>query len=720
MHSQLYVRLPLYFMIFLLAAGTVSADKPQAQVQPLSTVDPIPITPDAAPVIFRTGDTCSVNPGGDPVYYIYPWVVGNDLYKAYQDPAETCSGPYPYTIEMVHLPLIYLDTGTVYLSVDIESVDYSDPSCPRPGTLLAISPYYELILENNFYMVNIPLDTPVVVNGPYFVGAYFGVEGNPEAAAMVTDTNPLPCVSYNDWGEGYVDLDTVTNDQGQKVFPGRLILYSSGTTGGGGGTQPAPAAQFINPIFNQSLGTVVDLWANDAAGSEIIERASFQFRSDGDWMDIGFDADDNPPLRNGVTGSGTGNGLAYTWNTSGIAAGDYELRAIIGDTLGRSDTVVIPVDIDPSPPRPVFSRPVTGQNVCRDATIEVTFADDDISFVSFERKSIPRNYSLSIPLISQQFGGDTDADPDDGNTVANGEYGDYCSAAAAAAMALKYWFNKGYTYLLREGGSTILTDTQLMERLFTAMVIADNLGAYDEEMIAGLRSYVLSHGAQVKLDINRRPGISDLYTWMGDYEYAVMVGLSGDPGRWLTAAGVSGMIDENGYFTFRMADPATGVVSLHDVKEEAGRLWIDYNSNWHEIDIMVGVIGYDWTVSRTAVGVDAIGNDGWSYQWNIDGLSEDSLYFVHATGSDQDGKQASASVLVQMDCSAGNVSGDVNHDGEVNPADIVFLSNYLYLGGPPPPGDINAADINCDNALNLADLIYLFNYLYQGGPAPCP
>jgi hypothetical protein len=328
---------------------------------------------------------------------------------------------------------------------------------------------------------------------------------------------------------------------------------------------------------------------------------------------------------------------------------------------------------------------------------------------------------MTIPyqIVSQLLGGDTNDNPEDGNPVANGEYGEYCSAPAAAAMSIKLWFNKGYTYLLREG-SSVLTDAQLMDRLFTSMNIAENLGAYDEEVVAGLRAYIISHGSQLKVDTRRQPKINDLFGWMGDCEYSVMVGLSGNPGLWLTAAGVTGMTDENGYYTLRMADPITGVIGQHDVKEETGKLWMDYDGSWHEVDILVGLIPVDWTVSRSAIGVDAISGDGWSFDWEAPSLSQDSLYFVHAVATDQDGKQGSASVLVQYDCTVNGIIGDVNHDGEVNSADIVYLGNYLYLNGPPPPGDYTAADINCDQSLDLADLIYLYNYLFNGGPVPCP
>jgi hypothetical protein len=697
----------------------VYADKPTPQVQKLENAKFLPITPVEIAPMFRAGDTCTVNHAGDPTWYIYPWVVGDELYKAYQDPSLTCAGPYPFTVETIYLPLIYLHTGIIYISVDIETVDLSDPLCPKPGSLLTISPLYDIALEENFYMITIPLDSPVVVNGPYFVGVYFGAAGLPDSAAVVTDTIPVPCVSYNDWGEGYVDLDTVHTDLGEKIFPGRLILYSGGTTGGSGGPQPAPAAQFINPVFNQSLGTTVDLWSNDAAGSEIIDRAEFQYFADPSWIDIGFDDDDASPLRNGVIASGSGDGLSYRWTTTGLAEDNYQLRVIISDTLGRTDTAEAPVEIDPTPPIPEVVEPVLGQNGCGGIAAEYLCDDEDITYISFERKSIPLDFSLPIPVVSQFLGGDANGNPEDGNSAAAGEYGDYCSGPAAGAMAFKYWFNKGYDYILREGTTTI-TDTLLMERLYTAMNIRDNLGAYDEEVVAGLRTYIMGHGAQFELKINRRPSANDLYSWMGDYEYVVLVGLSGNPGLWMTAAGSVGLADPSGQFTFKMANPVTGIITSYSVKEDAGKLWLLYNSVWSEIDILIGVVPLDWIVTRSAIGVDAVGDDGWGFFWNTSSLSEDSLYFLFAGAFDQAGNEGNASVLVQIDCTVNGTAGDINHDGDVNAADIVYMTNFLYMNGTPPPGGYSVTDINCDSSIDLSDVIYLFNYLFNSGPPPCP
>lgn len=62
--------------------------------------------------------------------------------------------------------------------------------------------------------------------------------------------------------------------------------------------------------------------------------------------------------------------------------------------------------------------------------------------------------------------------------------------------------------------------------------------------------------------------------------------------------------------------------------------------------------------------------------------------------------------------------GDVTGEGTIDVADVIFLINYLYIGGPVPV-PLMTGDVNCDGVVNSADVVYLINYLYIGGPSPC-
>ncbi len=60
------------------------------------------------------------------------------------------------------------------------------------------------------------------------------------------------------------------------------------------------------------------------------------------------------------------------------------------------------------------------------------------------------------------------------------------------------------------------------------------------------------------------------------------------------------------------------------------------------------------------------------------------------------------------------VYGDANGDGLADTGDLIYLINYLFLGGVPPDPP-SAGDPNGDCVIDTGDIIYLTNYLYLGG-----
>jgi len=63
------------------------------------------------------------------------------------------------------------------------------------------------------------------------------------------------------------------------------------------------------------------------------------------------------------------------------------------------------------------------------------------------------------------------------------------------------------------------------------------------------------------------------------------------------------------------------------------------------------------------------------------------------------------------------LTGDPNHDGIINIADVVYLINYLFAGGPEPD-PYESGDATCEGEVNIADVILLINYLFVGGSLP--
>jgi len=72
-------------------------------------------------------------------------------------------------------------------------------------------------------------------------------------------------------------------------------------------------------------------------------------------------------------------------------------------------------------------------------------------------------------------------------------------------------------------------------------------------------------------------------------------------------------------------------------------------------------------------------------------------------------------------CNNDGIRGDVDGSGLINIADVIWLVDYIFFGGAPPPC-FEEGDVNSDAAINVADVIHLVDYIFFGGqpPADCP
>ena len=61
------------------------------------------------------------------------------------------------------------------------------------------------------------------------------------------------------------------------------------------------------------------------------------------------------------------------------------------------------------------------------------------------------------------------------------------------------------------------------------------------------------------------------------------------------------------------------------------------------------------------------------------------------------------------------VLGDTDGNGTVAVADVFYLINTLFAGGPAP---VCSADVDASNTVNVSDVFYLINYLFAQGPPP--
>ncbi len=91
----------------------------------------------------------------------------------------------------------------------------------------------------------------------------------------------------------------------------------------------------------------------------------------------------------------------------------------------------------------------------------------------------------------------------------------------------------------------------------------------------------------------------------------------------------------------------------------------------------------------------------------------DSCDLANGTASDTDGDGV-------LDSCPRFIRGDVDGDGVLNLADAVWMLEYLYLPGTPPPPCASAIDFDGGGALDLADAISMLSFLFLGGLEPPP
>ncbi|MCH8027197.1 MAG: hypothetical protein IID63_03640 [candidate division Zixibacteria bacterium] len=667
---------------------------------------------------ISAADTCIVRHDAGISWRIDNWIIGNELYKSYLDPAASCQLPYPFTVTEINMPMVFHASTPLIVAVDIEEADLSNPNCPVPGQLLAISSQYEFVVsEAGIYDIWIPLDTPFTVDGPFFAGFFIGntfeADVNP---GLLTDSIPMQCVSYNIWDTtlGFVDLgnNVIYN------FPGRLILYASGYPGGSGGVQPEPSLSIIFPAEGDTLLGFSNIWSWENSGSEIIDFVIFEARpASGAYLEIGRDFDGSQTLRDGLNPATIADGFSQFWDFSTRSEGDYVIRATAVDTSGRTSVDSIAVYLEPTPPVPRIVSPGNGSDFCPDVNLLFSLFDEDFSRVEAHVKKGDTAFSLNLIQLVQSNYGDNNGNPLDGNSYTNGEYGDYYSGPIAATQAIRVWYDRGYKQFMRSGLSDIPIN-EFVELMAGFLNTRNNSGTYDENMIEGLRAH-LDRFDLVDFDFFRDPDYYSIRSWLEDEERSVILGLGGAPGMWVAADGFSGWKQADSSFVVRVANPETGFVVDALMRNNSGINEIKIGSSWQSVDIMISLFVRNWNVSRQLIGTDVDGSDGWSINWTPTALNDGAPYFFRATGFDQSGITGNSTILMSYNCANFFVKGDYNGDNLTNMLDLIYLIDFQINSGPAPVGGVGRADANCDNNVNIADAVYFINFMFGSSGTPC-
>jgi hypothetical protein len=701
--------------ILVIAGDVGGADKRQAAIQPLSNDIRQALSNNVG---LSAADTCLVSQTKQIIYRIDNWVTGNELYKSLLNPGLSCPNAYPYTVTGINMPMYFATATPIVVSVDIEAVDSTSiPGCTVPGVLKAISKDYSFNVPGaGSYDIWIPLDSPVVVNGPFFGGFFIGNALAPSVgAAVLIDSFPVTCATYNIWDTaiGFVDLcDTLSPD-----FPGRLAMEASGVPGGAV-FGPVPAVNWLTPTAGELLLGQKELWIRETSGSAIIDYVSFSYSyNGGPYLEIGRDYDGVSPLRDGVHSTVTGNGFSYPWDFSLLTEGSYTLKATAVDTLGRSASATVAVTLEPTPPVAKIVNPPDGSDICSPVNILMTSGDENLQFVEVNSKQANWTYSTNLNLINQSSVGDVNGNAFDGNH-APGEFGDYYSGPVAATLALKVWYGRGYTAPFMNGATTLTMDS-VTERMAGYFKTRQNKGTIDELMYTGLRDYLIAKGNEFNLDVRRHPDYSLLRQWAEEEQRTVIIGLGGNASPWMAVDGFSQWNQPDGTWLVNVVNPVTGAKEQLSMRLGALGGELLYLGTWHPIDIMISLAAKAWAVTRVACGADMDGSDGWSLTWGGNSLLEDSLYFFRTSGKDVTNYRATSTVLWRYNCSQIYTHGDYNNDDITDVGDLLALIDFIAKGSTPPIGGATRADANCDHYINMSDIVYFINYLFNGSSAPC-
>ena len=113
-----------------------------------------------------------------------------------------------------------------------------------------------------------------------------------------------------------------------------------------------------------------------------------------------------------------------------------------------------------------------------------------------------------------------------------------------------------------------------------------------------------------------------------------------------------------------------------------------------------------WTIESTATSAEFVGENHHTYSFYS--IARDKVGHVESIPVAPD---ASTVIDYRIVC------GDANGNGVVNLTDVVYIVNWIFLGGPAPV-DGSEGDYNCNGRPNIGDAVYMVNFRSYGA-APC-
>jgi hypothetical protein len=653
-----------------------------------------------------------------PVQALFDWMVGDEIYYAYQDlffPKVTCDTIYPFVVTHIGQTLAFSDAGTIQVQVFLAKVDpiYSSPVCPVPGEMIYLSEPYEVTIPYaDVFSVIIALEIPVPVYEPYFACIYYGTDMSAMYPGVAMDTVPYLCINYNDWGEGLADLSQ--NDYYN--FPGLIHLFSIGYAKVG----KLPKPHFIFPADSGNILPGGLLWTAELNDTFSYESARFEYFKSGTWNQIGSDFDGHVTLRDGVTATANYDGWSTIWRPYMLPEGSYPLRVSIADTDSTyvSDTITAYLDLKPL--EPIFTGRIDRMATCGAETVVVTIQDENPTAVTFGYRYLTATEDRALSILRRSDYGDANGNVNDGNHNYNGEFGEYYSAPAVVASFFKHWYDKGYIEIMLDG-ATFLTIPQLVEKLATSFKTRANIGTEDDNLAYGLTDWLKTHLGRITPEIKRKPN----WEWFkANYlgRLATVAFAVHNPfGTWLAVQKIDYQNAKADSFPVTFYDPIGGLLRESFLLVRGDSLLLGYlpNNTKYPIDLGIALHPRQEAITYITFGVDFDGWDGFKATLPPAQLQQGLLYLVRARALDANNQIGDSYWLMKYDCSATLKPGDADNDGLITISDAAYLVSYIFGGGPAPKPSLSAGDADCNGFVDISDAVYLINYIFGSGPAPC-
>ncbi len=598
------------------------------------------------------------------------------------------------------------------MQIDVEEVDpdQSTEGCPFPGALLGISDEFGYVIPaGGYYLLVTSFDEPVLVTGQYFAGLYFGSGVDALNPALILDNDPYLCVSWNDWGAGYVDL--ISNPYYN--FPGNLVMYSLGynapeDAGNSGVALYSPADSSLQ------FGTV-PIFAAERSDTTAFLKCTFEYYSLTGWSLINEDFSADVTLRNGIGPATINPGYTCNWDVSLLSENMYIVRAKLYRTAEDFTADTIELYIDNTPLKPLMINPVDGDIVCDTLSVATSIPDEDVSFLQFELRESEGTIDAPLPLLNQYMYGDVDGDTLDMNPVAQGEFGDFYNGPTLMTSVLKYFADRGYQNLMMSG-TRELSVREMVETVADSSRVRGRYGSQDDNLLGTLVDHLTNQENRFHVRISDDLDLNDLLFYTAYRGGLVLLGISQPFGHWLAINKLYLPPNTGGSVDCNIYDTRGGTESNSELRLSP-TVGITYQGLVRDVDRIVAVYPKADTTAREVIGADLNPSDGWGFFWDASSKPEGD-YIIAAVGIDVTSHVGEGMAWFTRSCAEPYLIGDADYSGNIDIDDVIYLLQYIFANGPDPQPVLAVGDSDSSGAVDIDDVIYLLEYIFSDGPPP--